>query len=612
MRLSRSYLPIIFTFIISVAVSVTLFVIMNNWEQEHERIEFESRSRGYAYAIQGNLNKYLEALSFLGDFFNNSQQVTRQEFALFTESVLSRHPGIQAFSWNPLVMGNDRAAYESLARKEGTSNFRFTEKTKEGALVDAAQRQEYVVVYYIEPLETNKHALGYNIASEAIRLQAIDQAFQTGKVFATGRITLVQETGTQSGCLILLPLYQQGVSLKTLEARLKYRKGLAVEVLRIGDVVRAALKPFPDEGINIHLYDASAKNGARLLYASPSLMPGATEQPTDEEVIQKGLHWSKNFEFAGHQWKMMFSPSPSFFDSKHTHTNSWLILSGSLFLTAILLLYLFKKINYTIEIEWRIKEQLQTNQELANEITERNKAEDALLASQTALIQSAKMAAVGTLAGGIAHEVNNPLTGILTYVQLMQSKFKAGTLTTDKVIDYAGMVEDITKHCVTTIRNLLDFSRESKEGAQPQSLSDIIDASGLLMFHQLELQNIKVSKNIEDITITVNKSYLMQVFVNMLTNARDAMPKGGEITISARKINGHADIVISDTGTGIPEADLPLIFDPFFTTKEVGKGTGIGLYMCHQIVKDMGGTTEVKSEVGKGTTFTFKLPVGGK
>jgi len=124
-------------------------------------------------------------------------------------------------------MGNERAVYESLARKGGLKNFRFTERTEEGVLVDAAQRKEYVVVCYIVPLATNKPALGYDIGSDMTRRQAIDQSFQTGKLTATGRITLVQGNRHPSrGAWFFLPLYRQGVSLKTSEARLKYRRGV--------------------------------------------------------------------------------------------------------------------------------------------------------------------------------------------------------------------------------------------------------------------------------------------------------------------------------------------------------------------------------------------------
>ena len=377
----RRHIPIIATFIIGVLVSLTVFVIVRHWEQKHQRIEFESRARGYAYTIQGNLGEYLETLSSMGDYFNNSRQVTRQEFATFADSVLSRHPGIQAFSWNPLVMANERAVYESLARKEGLKNFRFTEKTEDGALIDAAQRQEYVVVYYLTPLETNNPALGYDSASDTTRRQAIDQSFKTGELGFTSRVELLTEPGEQSGCLVFFPVYQRGVSLKTSEARLKYRKGLLVEVLRIGDVLETALKNFPDEGINIYLYDTSAKKGNRLLYAHPSRIWGLAEQPMDEEAIQKGIHWSSNFEFAGDQWEILFSPSPLFFDSTSSW-HSWVILSGLLLLTVLLLFHLFKRAYYTAEIEWRAKGQLQTNENLTNEIAERNRAEEALRKSE--------------------------------------------------------------------------------------------------------------------------------------------------------------------------------------------------------------------------------------
>ena len=169
-----------------------------------------------------------------------------------------------------LVMDDERVVYESQARDEGFKNFRFTERNKEGKLVDVTQRQEYVVVFYIEPFEGNEPALGYTITSHPDRLQAIEQAFRTGKMFVTSRITLVQETGNQFGVLILLPIYQQDVSLSTLDDRHKYRKGFVVEVLRIGDMMESALKDLPDFGIDVYLYDLSFGKEESLLYFRPS------------------------------------------------------------------------------------------------------------------------------------------------------------------------------------------------------------------------------------------------------------------------------------------------------------------------------------------------------
>jgi len=250
----RRYLALMCTITIGVVVSFILYITVKNWQQEDQRLEFESVVKGYADAVQNSLNGNVEALRFLGDFFDNSTYVSRQEFSSFVKGVLPRYPGIQAFSWNPLVPDDKRADYESLAREEGLKNFEFTEYTAKGKLVKAAQRQEYIIVYYLEPLETNRPALGFDIASNPTRSKAIHNGFNSAKLSATDRITLVQESGNQFGLLLLLPIYRQGVPLKTLEERFENRRGLVVEVLRIGDVLETALKGFSDVGINLFLF----------------------------------------------------------------------------------------------------------------------------------------------------------------------------------------------------------------------------------------------------------------------------------------------------------------------------------------------------------------------
>jgi hypothetical protein len=179
---------------------------------------------------------------------------------------------------------------------------------------------------------------------------------------------LVQETGDQYGILLLLPIYQQGVALKTTEDRHKYRKGFVVEVLRIGDVVENALNGFSDEGINLILYDLSADKDKNFLYYRPSRLSGMTEQPTQEETIHKELYWEKIFDFAGRQWKIIFNSSPSYFISPH-NWQAWVTLSSSLVLTFILAFYLLDKIKYTAEIERKVSQEIRTNEQLAKEIS---------------------------------------------------------------------------------------------------------------------------------------------------------------------------------------------------------------------------------------------------
>ena len=371
----KRYFVFVCTIVVGVVASFFLYTMVNDWEKEHQRIEFESIVMGYANAIRSSLKGNVEALLFIGDFFNNSEHVTRQEFSSFVNSVLPRFPGIQAFSWNPLVLDNEREDYISLAIKEGYEGFTFTERSAENRLVDAARRSEYVIVYYIEPLEMNKPAFGFDIASNPTRLKAITKGFDTARLAATERITLVQETGNQFGILLLLPIYQQGVSLTTSEERYENRRGFVVEVLRIGDVIDAALKDFSDKGINISLYDISDDAEKQFLYQRPSRLGGMTDHSIEEEAIYKGLSWKEPFEVGGRQWEMVFLPSLRYHHSRQMYQGS-IVLLGSLMLTFMLAFYILKRIRYIAEIEKKVKQEVLTNQQLALEIAERKRAEE--------------------------------------------------------------------------------------------------------------------------------------------------------------------------------------------------------------------------------------------
>ncbi len=365
------HFPVICLLVFGVAASFVISWLVYNWEQTKQRSEFESRAIAYTNAIESTLNEYIGVQLFLGDYFNNSPPVTRQEFNNLVKSILPRYPGIQAFGWDPLVKDAERSSYESAARKDGYNDFEFTERSETKKLVRAARREEYVIVLYIYPFETNRPALGFDIASNKTRLRAITEAFRTGKLTATGRITLVQETGSQFGILILLPIYHQGVPLESPQDRLNGRKGFVVEVLRIGKAVEAAVKGFADEGISLTLYDMSADKGNRLLYHRPSRMSEKIHQPIPAEGFEKGLLWSKTFNLAEREWKILLSPS----DFLYQRWYAWVVLIGSLLLTAISVLYMRRKILYTAEIEQRVIQQTQTNQQLEKEIIERSAAE---------------------------------------------------------------------------------------------------------------------------------------------------------------------------------------------------------------------------------------------
>lgn len=247
-----------------------------------------------------------------------------------------------------------------------------------------------------------------------------------------------------------------------------------------------------------------------------------------------------------------------------------------------------------------------------------------LEAAQTQLVQSEKMSAIGQLAAGVAHELNNPMGGILGYAQFALEKMSKATPETmtakdiDSLHRYLSDIEQQAKRCRSIIRNLLKFSRSSdKKEWEEFDLNSMLDDTISLVQHQLDLNNIELSRDFSEDLPALNgsASQLQQVFTNLILNAQHAMPEGGKLHITTRQspqlgeFSGCAEINIEDTGSGIKTEHINRIFEPFFSTKETGKGTGLGLSITYGIIKEHGGEIAVQSEPGKGTKFTVILPL---
>jgi two-component system NtrC family sensor kinase len=227
--------------------------------------------------------------------------------------------------------------------------------------------------------------------------------------------------------------------------------------------------------------------------------------------------------------------------------------------------------------------------------------------TQNQLLQSEKMSSLGKLAAGVAHEINSPLTGILTYSSLLSKAKKED----DPEKEDLEVIVNETNRCKRIVKGLLDFARQTEPQKALSDLNEVIDKSVNLISHQAAMQNVKIEKKIKPNLpkMMIDTGQIQQVFINILLNAIEAMPRGGTLTVSSETKDEMATIQFTDTGIGIPEENLPKIFDPFFTTKKIGKGTGLGLSVSYGIIERHQGKLEVKSQVGKGTTFTVRLPI---
>ena len=240
--------------------------------------------------------------------------------------------------------------------------------------------------------------------------------------------------------------------------------------------------------------------------------------------------------------------------------------------------------------------------------TDLESAHEQVVESQRQLLISAKLAAIGELAGGVAHEVNNPLQIILSRVQLMRIQHHSG----EKITAGLALIENNVKRISKIIRALLGFSRHNSE-AEEWGKYDLVAAlqqACALVKHQLDSRMIDVDIDFEDQMpeMTGNVGELEQVFINLILNAQNAMSQGGHLHISAHREGEGVEIKFADTGTGIAAEHLDRIFEPFFTTRADEGGTGLGLAVSYRIIEMLEGTMTVESTQGKGTTFIIRLP----
>ncbi|UCH79630.1 MAG: HAMP domain-containing protein [Nitrospiraceae bacterium] len=230
------------------------------------------------------------------------------------------------------------------------------------------------------------------------------------------------------------------------------------------------------------------------------------------------------------------------------------------------------------------------------------------------LIQTEKLASLGRMAAGVAHEINNPLTGVVTFSHLLKKHFEPGS-EADKDLN---VIIEQSERCSKIINNLLTFARATPSEKGQVNLNDVLSQTIFMIKNQAKFHHIKFDINLEDrqFIITGDTSQFQQIFLNMFINAADAMSGRGTITASTRSVKEEnrdfVEIEFTDEGCGIKEKDMSKLFEPFYTTKPVGKGTGLGLSVSHGIVKHLGGHIKVKSTVGKGTSFFVRLPLADR
>jgi len=259
------------------------------------------------------------------------------------------------------------------------------------------------------------------------------------------------------------------------------------------------------------------------------------------------------------------------------------------------------------ELKKAKNERLEWSNTLEKKVEEKT---EAIHRAQQQLIHSEKLASLGRMAAGVAHEINSPLTGIVTFGHLLLKKFPEGTEDREDI----EVIIDQANRCSNIIKGLLGFARATTADKAQTNINDVLGSSLNIVKNKADFFNIKLSTNLDPALkmVKADAPQLQQVFLNMIVNAADACEGKGAITITTSNVqdNGqdYVQVEFRDTGYGIKDEDLEKIFEPFFTTKPVGKGTGLGLAVSHGIIQEHGGKITINTKIGEGTSFFIWLP----
>lgn len=576
---------------------VLLYVQVSSAEQTRITDELGRRSRIVSRAIEADVDAGVEALYAIRGLYGSSVEVDPDEFGSFTSLLLDRHPSIQALAFDRLISDAARPTFEAEMGRQ-VPGLRITERDAAGELVPAGRRKEYVVVTHVQPITPNSQALGFDVASEPLRLQALNEARDTGGAVATGQIALVQNA---PGLLIVLPIYKDGTPPDAVPDRRSALVGYAIGVYRIDRLVGGAIARADQNDMVVRVTDTT--DAARsILYDT-----AGSDPPGTGNSIQLAL---STLSVAGRSWLVELMPgstNPAALES----WQPWLVLVAGLLVVALLGAFLLIATGRADAIAnaianlvaQRTAELSAANAALEREVTTR-------LAIAAELERSNRD--LGEFASVAAHDLQEPLRKIQAFGDRLDARATAALDAEGR--DYLDRMRGAASRMQALIGALLTYSRVATQRELTRDLE--LGAAALNALGDLEsrVEETGATIDLDELpTVEADPYQMQQLFQNLVGNAlkfrRDGvMPS---IIIQAvRTDDGDVAFEVRDNGIGFDPAYAERIFGPFqrLHGRSQYEGTGMGLAICRRIVERHGGTISVASQPGHGTTFTIRLP----
>jgi signal transduction histidine kinase/CheY-like chemotaxis protein len=617
-----SRLPAVIVMILGSALSIGAGRAIQRSSRRKLSSELAESGEACAEAVQKQILRSMEVLHSIVSLHETRLEISREEFGSFVSGPLLRQPELQALSWNPRVAGSERQSWETRARFEGFKDFNFREPSTQSSESPAEIRKEYYPVFYLESFERNEPALGLDVSSEELRLNALKMARDSGDATATAPLRLVQETASELGFLVFQPVYKG--KAQTVKERRKKLLGFAVAAFRICDLVAGPMRSLRQKALIASIHDESE---GRMIYQ------------TGGESIATIPKWSTRLEVAGRKWRLEIAPTNDFCRSR-MRKRSWLATAAGFAITGLGTAYLWRENRLIAQIGREVQD---ATSDLRAEIVERKRAEAELERSKEELDlrvrdRTAKLADVNSalvaevmirkeaeaaaenanrakseFLANMSHEIRTPMNAILGYAQVLR-RDKSLTAFQKNAL---GTISNSCDHLLQLINGILDLSKI--DAGQMELVRADFDL-GMLAHEMAALfQQVCQEKAIQigvsgidrssGIIVHGDDGKLRQVLINLLGNAT-RFTQAGFVTLRVEEYQPESwRFMVEDTGAGISRVLQKLIFEPFNQGEARNRqgGTGLGLAIAKSQVQLMGGALEVDSKLGRGSRFSFTI-----
>lgn len=593
--------------------AIVLSSLALNEERSKQTAEFNNEANALARNLEARINNVTSILYSVEGLVQAEPTLTPTQFRRFSSKILAKNPILQGVSWNIRISGDSVNAMQTMlkSRYEAENedlNFFITERDSEGNLVPFKKRPLHVIVAFIEPFANNKKVLGYDVYSQISRQEALKVAWQTDQIYPTTPIMLVQNDGLQAGVLIFLPV-------KAIEDD-PFQNGYATGVLLLDDLVSLAFADIADSSNAILLLDPMASNESGVLFShnlSPSQTQILRESTLDTNALSDDFPLLNRYEivlgarswtlFVGNENTLIYQP--------------WgvhLLLASAALFAGLLGWFLVVVAGYTDEIEFevdkRTKELSLSNQRLVLSEQKQNEA-----------LQQAEKSnrAKSEFLANMSHEIRTPMNAILGI-----SRLGLKNHSTDQAKDRFTKIHQAGELLLSILNDILDFSKIEANKLTLESatfsLREMIGQLDDLFRGQAETKGLSFSCRFGKI----NQAYFVgdslrikQILANLLSNAIKFTHDGSVTLMVEQQNNSNGKTLlcwhVKDSGIGMSAELQAVLFEAFTqadsSTSRVYGGSGLGMTISHRLATAMGGEINVSSEVGKGTEFTFKVPV---